>query len=79
MNEGRHCYRIYEPTELTFAQALVLSLLAEGLTGKEIAVQMLVTERTVRFHEHRLFERLKAKNATHAVAIGFKRGLIQTT
>ncbi len=55
----------------------VLSLLAHGLQNKEIAGQLGISERTVKFHVGSILSKLNAGNRTEAVTIAVQRGLIE--
>jgi two-component system, NarL family, response regulator LiaR len=63
---------------LTVREMEVLNLLARGLTNKEIAAQLFVTERTVKFHVSSIFRKLGAGNRTEAVHLAVNSGLIET-
>lgn len=66
------------PTEsLTPRELEVLQLLAQGLQNKEIAAELIISERTVKFHVSAILAKLEAGNRTEAVAIAAQRGLIQ--
>jgi DNA-binding NarL/FixJ family response regulator len=54
----------------------VLRLIARGNANKEIAAQLSLTEETVKGHAKNIFAKLGAKDRTHAVTIGLKRGII---
>jgi len=67
-----------EQTEpLTPRELEVLALISEGLPNSEIAGQLFVTERTVKFHVSSILAKLGADNRTEAVALAAKRGLIR--
>lgn len=55
----------------------VLRLVADGLSNKQVAGALLVTERTVKFHVASLFRKLGADNRAQAVAIASQRGFLQ--
>ena len=54
----------------------MLLLIAEGFTNREIGLRLSLSEETVKVHVHRLFGRLQARSRAHAVAIGFRHGII---
>ena len=62
---------------LTPRQLDVLRLLAQGLQNKEIAVQLEVTERTVKFHVGAILTKMDAGNRTEAVAVAVQRRIIE--
>lgn len=61
---------------LTPREIDVLRLVAGGNANKEIAVQLSLTEETVKSHIRNILGKLGANDRTHAVAIGLKRGII---
>ncbi len=65
-----------EPEKLTARELEVLGQLGRGLQNKEIALELHITERTVKFHVSSLLAKLDAGNRTEAVTIGLQRGLI---
>ena len=54
----------------------ILELIARGLSNREIAEQLFVSENTVKTHSSRLFDKLSAKRRTQAVQRGKELGLI---
>lgn len=62
---------------LTPRELEVLELLAQGLQNKEIAVALVISERTVKFHVSAILNKLDAGNRTEAVAIAAQRGLVK--
>ena len=66
-----------QPVEpLTPRELEVLERLAQGLQNKEIAAELVISERTVKFHVSAILGKLDAGNRTEAVAIAAQRGLI---
>lgn len=63
-------------TTLTVRERQVLDLVAEGLANKQIARQLGITERTVKFHVTSILNKLGADNRAHAVALAAQRGLL---
>jgi DNA-binding NarL/FixJ family response regulator len=61
---------------LTSREVDVLRLIAGGNANKEIAVQLSITEETVKGHVKNILAKLGANDRTHAVTIGLKRGII---
>jgi DNA-binding NarL/FixJ family response regulator len=61
---------------LTPREREILTLLAEGLVNKEIAVQLGISEHTVKTHLAAIYEKLEASNRAEAVATGLRRGLV---
>lgn len=52
----------------------VLSLAAEGLTNKEIAYRLGLSDRTIQFHMNSVFDKTGATSRTEAVAIAAQHG-----
>lgn len=61
---------------LTPREVEVLRLLAQGLQNKEIAAQLVISERTVKFHVSSIMSKLGAGNRTEAVTLAAQQGLI---
>ena len=62
---------------LTEREMDALELLAKGMTNKEIARALFITERTVKFHISSILGKLGAGNRTEAVTIAAQKGLVQ--
>jgi NarL family two-component system response regulator LiaR len=54
----------------------ILGLIAAGLSNREIAERLFVSENTVKTHSSRVFDKLGAKRRTQAVQLGKDAGLI---
>ena len=65
-----------ESLRLTPRERSVLEHLARGLGNKQIAAQLGITERTVKFHVSAVFTKLGASNRTEAVTRAAQAGLI---
>lgn len=61
---------------ITRREREILELIATGLSNREIAEKLFVSENTVKTHSSRLFDKLSAKRRTQAVQIGKDFGLI---
>ena len=57
----------------------VLTLAAEGLTNKEIAYRLGISERTVQFHINSIFNKTTTNSRTEAVALALRNGWISVT
>jgi ATP/maltotriose-dependent transcriptional regulator MalT len=55
----------------------ILELIAQGLSNREIAEKLFVTENTVKTHSSRLLDKLSAKRRTQAVQIAKEMRLIK--
>jgi len=56
--------------KITPRELEILGLIAEGLSTREIADKLFVSESTVKTHSSRLFDKLGAKRRTQAVQLG---------
>jgi DNA-binding NarL/FixJ family response regulator len=70
-------YTATGPNRLTRREQEILHLLAQGLPNKEIADQLYISTRTVKFHVSTILRKLAAGNRTEAVARAVDRGLIR--
>jgi two-component system, NarL family, response regulator LiaR len=61
---------------ITRRELEILELIAGGLSNREIAEKLFVSENTVKTHSSRLFDKLSAKRRTQAVQMGKELGLI---
>ena len=64
------------PEHLTAREVEVLRLVARGFGNKKVAVQLNVSEHTVKFHVSSILAKLGAQSRTEAVTIGILRGLV---
>lgn len=63
--------------DLTEREREVLGLLGKGLSNKEIARDLSVSEKTVKAHVSSILSKLNLPGRTHAALYAVKRGLIQ--
>jgi DNA-binding NarL/FixJ family response regulator len=61
---------------LTTREVEVLTLLARGYTGEEVARQLEVSAETVRAHVRNAVTKLHARTRLHAVVLALQRGEI---
>jgi DNA-binding NarL/FixJ family response regulator len=62
--------------EPTVREIEVLQLISDGLVNREIGQRLFLSEETVKSHVRHLLAKLQARSRAHAVAVGFRRGLI---
>jgi NarL family two-component system response regulator LiaR len=65
-----------ESLGITPRELEILELIAEGLSNKEIAERVHVSENTVKTHSSRVFDKLGARRRTQAVQLGKEFRLI---
>lgn len=65
-----------ETLGITRREHEILTLIAAGLSNREIAERLFVSENTVKTHSSRLFTKLNARRRTQAVQIAKESGLI---
>ncbi|HTV72868.1 MAG TPA: response regulator transcription factor [Candidatus Acidoferrales bacterium] len=63
------------PSELTARETEIVRLIADGLSNKEIAVRLSLSEKTVKSHLGRIFSKLKINGRTSAAVHAIKAGL----
>ena len=61
---------------LTARELEVLRLVASGLANKVISAQLDINEETTKTHVKNILAKLGARDRTHAVSLGLKRGII---
>jgi two-component system, NarL family, response regulator LiaR len=61
---------------ITRRELEVLELIAQGMSNREIAGKLYVSENTVKTHSSRVFDKLGAKRRTQAVQLGKEFGLL---
>ncbi|HEY4656254.1 MAG TPA: LuxR C-terminal-related transcriptional regulator [Cyclobacteriaceae bacterium] len=66
----------YPASPLTARELEVLALVRRGHTNSQVAEQLFISERTVKFHITSILSKLYAKTRTEAVDTALKRGLL---
>ncbi len=62
---------------ITARELEILELIAQGMSNREIAAKLYVSENTVKTHSSRVFDKLGAKRRTQAVQFGKEFGLLR--
>jgi ATP/maltotriose-dependent transcriptional regulator MalT len=70
-NDGKR-----EGLGITRRELEVLGLMAQGMSNREIAAKLFVSENTIKTHSSRVFDKLGAKRRTQAVQLGKELGLL---
>ena len=65
-----------EDLGITRREMEILALVAQGMSNREIAVKLFVSENTVKTHCSRAFDKLGARRRTQAVQLGKEFGLL---
>lgn len=65
-----------EELGITRRELEVLELIAQGMSNREIAGKLYVSENTVKTHSSRVLDKLGAKRRTQAVQLGKELGLL---
>lgn len=79
LNEARDLAALLEPPPKTASpfstrELEVLKLVSEGLTNKEIAYRLGLSERTIQFHLNSIFNKTGTSSRTEAVVVAMKQG-----
>lgn len=64
--------------ELTPAESNVLRMIVGGMSNKEIAFALDISENTVKTHTRNIFDKLRVSDRTSAATTAIKRGLVRT-
>ena len=62
---------------ITRRELEILELMAQGMSNREIAEKLYVSENTVKTHSSRVFDKLGARRRTQAVQLGKEFGLLR--
>jgi DNA-binding NarL/FixJ family response regulator len=66
----------YPTSPLTNREMDVLKLIQKGLSNKQIAEQLFLSERTIKFHITAILSKLLARNRTEAIHNAIQRGIL---
>jgi two-component system, NarL family, response regulator DegU len=62
--------------DLTETEAKVVKLVLTGCSNKDIAKNLFLSEKTVKFHLYKIFKKLSVKNRSQLILYGFKNGFL---
>ena len=68
--------RDFDPEQLSTREREVLVLAAKGLSSKEVAAKLFISERTVQTHLASIYDKLGSKNKTEALLLALKYGVV---
>lgn len=74
LRRTQHATQDVVPELLSTQQLVILRLVAQGLSSKEIATQLYLSENTVKGYVQEILHRLNVKNRTEAVMVAVKQG-----
>ena len=63
--------------KLSKRETQVLELLAQGMSNRELAEELYISEKTVKNHVSNILKKLSVNDRTQAVILGLKRGLVK--
>jgi len=66
-----------QAASLTLRQRQILRLLAEGLSAKQMAQKLDISQRTVEFHKYRMMETLGAKSTSDLIHFAIKNVIVE--
>ena len=81
MRSSHYCVRkrgiaAGEPAALSDRELEVLTLVAEGATNNEIAIQLHLSVKTITHCMEAIFAQFDARSRTHAVALALRQGIL---
>ena len=56
----------------------IMDLLAKGLTGEQVAAQLVLSPETIKTHIRNAMNKLEANTRVHAIAIALREGFISS-
>lgn len=62
--------------DLTETEIKIIKLVLTGYTNKDVADELYISEKTVKFHLYKVFKKLKVKNRSELILFGFRHGLV---
>ncbi len=68
---------VIEKSDLTAREIEILKLVATGLTNKDIADKLIISQRTVDAHKNHIMQKLKLKNSAELIIYAIKNKLVE--
>lgn len=62
--------------DLTETEIKIIKLVLTGMTNREIADELYISEKTVKFHLYKIFKKLTVKNRAGLILFGFRNGFV---
>jgi DNA-binding NarL/FixJ family response regulator len=62
--------------DLTETEAKIVKLVLNGLSNRDIAKDLYLSEKTVKFHLYKIFKKLSVKNRSELILYGFRNGFV---
>ena len=76
MNDSLSKFRTEQKVELSRGELEILPMIAEGLTSKDIAKRLFLTEQTIKWRRQRLLAKFDAKNTAEMLSKAREQGLL---
>jgi len=76
MNDSLSILRTEQKVELSRGEQEILPMIAEGLTSKDIAKRLFLTEQTIKWRRQRLLAKFDAKNTAEMLSKAREQGLL---
>ncbi|MCZ6555335.1 MAG: response regulator transcription factor, partial [Candidatus Dadabacteria bacterium] len=62
--------------DLTETEIKIIKLVLTGMTNREVADELYISEKTVKFHLYKIFKKLIIKNRAGLILFGFRNGFV---
>ncbi|MGB2690859.1 MAG: response regulator transcription factor [Thermodesulfobacteriota bacterium] len=62
--------------DLTETEIKIIKLVLTGMTNRQVADDLYISEKTVKFHLYKVFKKLTLKNRSELMLFGFRSGLV---
>ena len=62
--------------DLTETEIKIVKLVINGMTNREAADELYISEKTVKFHLYKIYKKLVVKNRSELILFGFRNGFV---